>query len=445
MNLWLALFVIIAQQSPTQHPPGDTQVVKPAWTTMALGQAGEPFVATDDQGHVYVTGHIYNGSSSQAIFYASSDHGATFPTSHVFNGTCCDFQVHAGPAGIVYVSYLPSGDGVNLAVSSDFGASFSQDKTVLAGPLDREWIDTRNGNLDAVYSDGYIGGPVSKGVFFSTSANFGDTFTMKTRMDNEPSGTEAIDPMISCKANVILGGWLTSTDRNSIDAFRVSRSTDGGQTFQGHTTIFNVSKAIGDTQERWISGVLVSCPGQTYYTVFQNYALINVDGTDRKALLLYYRRSTDGGATWSAAKTVTPLSEIKDAIRHYQATKWTDDAAIWPYYIQHEPWVCIDPYGTLHVVWFDNRDGQNPNVMNSKWRVYHGQGRYDTDVWEKTDAISESFLCVQPNLDYISCAADSKYVYCAWIRRISQTSTGWSFSGDLFFSRRPVNAFKPIR
>ncbi len=415
-----------------------------SWTTLSLGQAGECFVATDNQGHVYVTGHLYNGGPN-GIFYASSDWGTSFPISRQFGTACCDFQTRVGPDGRVYVVYMnDSITGMRCAVSSNFGASFYQDKQILSGSYDREWFDLRGSQIDIVYSDGYIGGPTSIGVYYSTSINNGNTFTGKIRVDNEVTGTQAVDPSLICNNGTILAGWNTSTDSNTCAKVRVSRSTNGGISFQDHTTIGTFNGAIGDTQERWMAQIpMVAAPNNVFYVIFQNYAMVNVDGVNRKALLLYYRRSHDGGQTWEPEKTVAPLSDIKASIRNYEAHKVTTNAAIFPYYIQHEPWACIDLEGNVHVVWFDTRQGQN-STQNTKWQVYHAQCSSSTDVWNQPDPIAPAFVCVMPNLDFIGCAGDSQYVYCAWIQRISQTSTSWSFYGNMFLSRRPIHAYKKV-
>jgi hypothetical protein len=417
------------------------------WEHVSLGQAGEPFVDTDGNGHVYVTAHIYNGVSGRGAFFASADYGASFPIAHEVMSACCDFQVRTGLGDRVYVFYMTSGiNGLMCAVSDDDGLSFYQNKKVLTGPYDREWFDFRDEGIDVVYSDGYIGGPVSKGVVYSRSTDFGNSFQGYVRVDDEALGTEAVDPSIICSDTTILAGWNTSDDRNNLCNMRVARSTDGGQTFTNHTTLANYDSSIGSTQERWLAQIpLLSAPNDTFLAFFQNYALVDVDGQSKKALLVFYRRSRDGGVTWEPARTVAPLSDIKEAIAQYEASKWTDDANIWPYYIQHQPWVDLDPQGNVHVVWYDNREGQNSGVINSRWRVYHTQGRYDHNGWSKPDPISpEPFLCVRPNLDFIGVAADDRYVYCAWVRRISQTSQGWSFYGDLFLSRRPISAATPV-
>ncbi|GMV35826.1 MAG: hypothetical protein AMXMBFR61_03340 [Fimbriimonadales bacterium] len=419
----------------------------PKWEHTSLGRAGECYVATDDQGHVYVTGHILNGQSGVGVFYASSDWGKTFPVSRSFTSACCDFQVEVGPDGRVYVVYMTSAiDGLVCAVSDNYGSSFYQVKKVLTGPYDREWFGFRGNNIDIVYSDGYIGGPVSKGVIFSTSADGGANFSGYVRVDDEVVGSEAVDPSIACNDNITVAGWNTSTDRNTVRQFKVARSADGGQTFTNHTVLATYDSAIGDTQERWLAQIpIVSAPNDTFIAVYQNYANVMVDGQPRKALLLYYRRSRDGGLTWEPARTVAPLSDIVSAIRQYEATRWTNNSTIFPYYIQHQPWACVDPHGDVHVVWFDNRFGQNPGVLNSKWSVYHTQAHYSSDKWEKPDAVTpEPFLCVRPNLDFIGVGADSRYVYCAWIRRINQTSTQWSFYGDMFLSRRARNSAREV-
>lgn len=426
---------LTAQTVIPVHPPA------PAWSTVSLGQAGEPSVAADGNGHVYVTGHQYNAQSGTGIFYASANWGQTFPTSRTFTGACCDFQVKTAPDGKVFVIYMTQAiDGIMCAVSSNFGTSFYQNKKVLTGPYDREWFDFRTGKVDIAYSDGYIGGPTSVGVFYSSSADNGNSFTGKVRVDNESVGSQPVDPTLISNpdSNIVLVGWNTSLDSSTCYSAKVARSTNGGASFTDHTTIALFNSSIGDTQERWCAQIpAVAAPNNNFYFIYQNYANVSVDGQTKKAFLLFYRRSRDGGHTWDPPKTVCPMPDIVKAIRLYESKKWTTSATVFPYYIQHQPWATIDPGGKLHVVWYDNRKGQQNGVLNSYWTVYHTEALYDREDWQMSDAVGAPFLCVRPNLDFLSVAADNKYIYTAWIKRISETSTGWSFYGNLFLSRRP--------
>src|SRR5438132_13031575 len=88
-------------------------------------------------------------------------------------------------------------DGLGTWFSTDFAKTLTRGTDVM-GPLDREWLaaDPASGKLFMDYSNGYIGGPKSKGVFLVTSVDNGSTFSDAIWVDEEPAGSYALDPYI---------------------------------------------------------------------------------------------------------------------------------------------------------------------------------------------------------------------------------------------------------
>lgn len=406
-----------------------------------LGNGGETFVSSDGKGNVYATCHL------PAKLLVSRDWGDTWTTKMSFNDACCDLVVIALPTGVVNVIYLiQSVQGITGWYSTDSGQTFAK-TTSLSGPLDREWFGTNplNGHVYMDYSKGYIGGPRSTGIFCAVSTDNGKTFVERSKVDNEGPNDEAVDPYLAVgTTGRIYAMWATSSDRNTIDRFRLAVSNDGGQTFTDHKTLANIHKSWGDTQERWMLGSIVAVGPDTVYAFYQDYAEVVVGGVTYHPLLVHYTVSKDGGVTFSAPATVTPLAEVQAAISNYVANKLGD--ANFPYYIQTLPWACMDAMGRIHVAWQDNRSGQGKinNTPYNKWHVRYTYLPTGSSSFRSSERVSNDVLMKRPPLDFLGCAADNRYFYVLWVE--TPNSTGdWNFTGNMYLARRKFDKSELLR
>lgn len=402
------------------------------WTDVKkLGQGGESTVATDGKGNVYVAAH------EPCEVYVSHDYGASFANRKEFPDGFCDMDVIAWPSGRVNVSFIkPNVSGLASYYSMDNGESFLKGSAI-DGPLDREWLAPNliNGDLYMDYSHGYIGGPKSTGVFLATSKNQGKTFEQTCRIDQESSDDHPVDPyLVSSSDGRIYAMWSTTRDDNTIDRYDFAYSTDGGKTFKGHQVIGTIHKALGDSQERWMLGALTSSGKSDVLALYADYAKVEVDGNTYKPLLIFYRLSTDGGASFSEPQTVSSTEEIQQSIRQYQQRKHTDSNV--GYYLQTLPWACADGYGHFHVVFEDNRSGQaqtNDTYFN-RWQVrmatLSGDGTFGD-----SEQVSHAYVSKRPPLDFISCAADKRRLYVSWTETPG-SGGDWNFTGELFVGRK---------
>lgn len=402
------------------------------WPKVSLGSGGETNIAADGKGNVYATCHL------PAKLMISRDWGQTFTLKQTYGDACCDLIVLARPSGKVNVVYLLSGvNGITSWYSSDFGNTFQKSNT-LNGPLDREWvgIDPRNGTMYMDYSIGYIGGPRSSGIYLAKSTDDGKTWTQTVRIDNEGPNDEPVDPyMATGTTGRIYAMWTTSSDRNTIDRFRLAVSNDGGQTFTGHKTLGTLHKSLGDTQERWMLGSIVAVGPDTVYAFYPDYAEVQVNNITYKPMLLHYTYSTDGGQSFSAPQTVLSLTEIQNSIANYESHKLGN--VNFPYYIQTLNWACADAYGRVHVAWQDNRSGQGM-VSGSPYNKWHIRTSYTPTgqrTFKASELVSTDVIMKRPPLDFIGITADQEYVYIDWVE--TPNSTGdWNFSGNMYVARR---------
>jgi hypothetical protein len=406
------------------------------WTDVQkLGTGGESFVSTDDKGNVYVTCH------QPCKMLVSNDWGVSFGSNHSLPDAFCDVTTAIGPDGKLYIIYIKPGvKGLEVVTSSDKGKSIAPAGTH-DGPFDREWIVVNpvTGEIGFNYSDGYIGGPKSKGIFYAASKDGAKTFARIGRVDKEPAGSYPVDPYLAVgTGGRLYAAWATSEDYDHIDAYKFAASEDGGKTWINHTTLGTTHGGHGDTQERWMLGSLVATGPDTVMAIYQDYAALNVDGIEIRPLLAYYRVSRDGAKSWTKGRPCLTSDEITLAIRSF-LKNGSDRKSTVPNYMQTLPWACADPKGRIHLALVDNRAGQTS--VNKKnvglWQVRFTSWNPTKDIFTPSEKVSHSWAAERPPLDFIGCAADSKHAYITWTENPNRTS-GWDFTGDLYFGKKAL-------
>ncbi len=406
-----------------------------------LGTAGEPFVSTDGQGHVYVTGHL------PATVFTSDDWGATF-TARPFDGYC-DISTYAWPGGAVNRLWMTAKPwGIKAARSTDFGKTWTESVT-LDGPVDRPWFAAHppTGRIWFLYVDGYIGhepvpgkGSVLNGVFLAGSTDGGKTFAKRGRVDREPDGRYGADPYLACSADgTLYAMWGVTRDKNTIASYELARSSDGGASFGPAQTLVQVRQDLGDTQERWMLASLVAVGASTVVAFCPDYDSIDAGDRVVPAMVIRYRVSTDGGVTFGKARTVSAADELGFATARFEAAK-TAGARV-NSYVQTLTWACVDPWGRVHVGFQDNRDGHAPANEGTQNR-WHVRVATMTDLvhgFGPSERVSASVVQARPSLDFLGLAADRKFLYVAWSEQRHSTE---AFTGDLYLGRKPLRAPK---
>ncbi len=411
------------------------------WQTQKIGQGGETTVATDGIGHVYVTGHL------PCTLFTSTDWGGNFKPTQTFPDALGDMFVMARPDGHVNLVYGRTRiDGIGTWYSTDFAQTLNRGTDPM-GPYDREWttVNATTGRIFMDYSDGYIGGPKSKGVFLVKSDDNGNTFSKPVRVDREPANSYAVDPYITrLPAGRILCMWQVSTDYNTIDAFRLAYSDDEGKTFSIPQTLATFDKAVAgkpvDTQERWILGSITASGPDKVVITYPGYEIVTVDRRPTKVFLQHYRVSTDSGQTFGPGRAVLSKLELSAAVRRFNQKGGANLA--YPYYIENLPWLAADPAGHIHLVFIDNRDGAASTSVHplANWSVRYAESDALPGDFGASEPLSEDYAARRPPMDFISCAADSKFVYASWTETPNSNAdypSAQIFTGDLFVGRKP--------
>ena len=407
----------------------------PAWTVKEIGTGGESFVSTDSKGAVYVSSHL------PTQLFVSRDYGATLSKPTDFEDSLGDMVNLALPDGRLLVTYMDRQiKGLIARTSQDFGMTFTKGAAPFDRPLDREWpaFDSARKKIVMTYSDGYIGGPKSKGSYVSVSSDYGLTWKETARTDNEPAGRYAVDPhLVTSGDGKIYAFWNTSTDYDKVDNFRFSRSLDGGHTFTDHQTLQEVPASSGDTQERWMLGGLAAFGPQTVSTFYVAYSKLTVEEAITNSLQVFVRTSTDGGKTFGPAIPAEDPAEQKAAAKELQSKLIANGPLAFP--LEVEVWGAYDLTGKLHLVYFDNRNGHR--LVNGKplpvWQLRHVQFDPKTGKSLPSEPVSEPFAAARPAMDFICCCADAKNLYVSWTEN-RDSANAWDFTGKLMFARRSL-------
>ncbi|MDI9639412.1 sialidase family protein [Kamptonema cortianum] len=380
-------------------------------------------MTSDDKGRVFVTSHI------PTQVFVSNNWGESFKLTRTFEESLGDMvALPLGGDKVMAVFMPPKINGLLTRLSVDGGLTWKEGTGIMGRPLDREWPAKHpSGAVFMVYSDGYIGGPESKGIFIARSDDDGLSWKEITRVDNEPAGVFAIDPHIAIlESGRICVLWTTSTDKNTIDQYRVAVSDDLGVTFKHKQTIAEIKKTDGDTQERWMLGCLAGYGKTRLAVVYSRHQQVGGANT----LLTRVRVSENGGETFGEEQLAVPQDYLQESVATYKRPG-VNPAEV-SHYIQCEPWADYDTNGNLHLVWYDNRLGQVSRGSSriNTWQTFHtvlGNG--------KPSAISSPFQANRPPMDFLSCNADSRFVHAAWTENDGATR-GWAFTGKLMFARK---------
>ena len=284
--------------------------------------AGDPAVAYDLNGTIYVTGIDLAGSVGQIVLASSTDGGVTLSAPHsavktTFSNGLTDkewMEVDTTPSSpfknTIYISLtdfnnLNNNSQITVSRSTDGGATFKTVKVGAQGvfPVVHQFSDLAIGKDGAVYVS-----------------------------------------YIECTGN-----GPTSDCGGTVASILVSKSTDGGATWSTPVVATTVNMA-DDT-----CGAFYGCLPNTSERL-SNIPVIAIDNsTGPRAGTLYMAfynnlssqlsvriiSSTDGGATWSAQRRVSPASVTHD---------------------QFFPWINISASGLVGVTMLDRRD--DPGNVN---------------------------------------------------------------------------------
>jgi hypothetical protein len=313
-------------------------------TTIAFGNT--VVVAYNDSGSNAVSATKFTG------YARSTDGGLTFtdlgqlPT--VTGGDSGDpVLARDETTGRIYLSTLRnSGVGIQVFRSDDNGLTFGSVTTAFTSFssvdfADKEWITVDNfagtgrGNVYlATRNFPGTGSATPAGVFFSRSTNSGDTWGAPIQISSAGQGANVV---VGTDHSVYVFWYEAST-------IRMRKSVDLGVTFDSTVVIANLTGAgsngsLGlEFRSNSFAQVVVNPVSGALYVVYND----DPAGADRGNI--FFRQSTNGGASWSAAVTLNDDGGTTD---------------------QFFPTLAVSPNGRrVFVGWYDRRTTANTHIAN---------------------------------------------------------------------------------
>ena len=332
------------------------------------GDQWEPAIAADRSGHVYMLYPQYSGVpgcaecySPTMILQVSGNRGATWsvPTQIYPAGATTgqwDAQIVVDPTDgqTVYASWLQDGKSkIAVAKSTNFGASWT---VVIANSTN---AGTDKPILAVRGQDVYVGYNHAQKVWVSASHNGGATFTSvnvnKTgKLGWSLAGGGTVDPT----GNVYFA-WAGYTQNGGAKGpvyLYISKSSDFGNTWT--TMTLDSSGAPPDCSAYscgWAYlGAQMTMASDAAGTL---YALWNAGLIDKGPERIYFAKSTDRGATWSAKVEVSTA----------------------PAGVAHAfPAIAAGAAGDVRIAWMDARAA---NSGMDRWNVYYRTSTNGGSSW----------------------------------------------------------------
>jgi phage terminase large subunit-like protein len=370
-------FFLLAQTAQAQWSPAK----KLTWTP---GASWCPAIAIDSSNHIHVLFYDDTPGNNEIYYLRSLDGGATWslPTRLTWTSAYSERPAMAIDSSnlihVVWVEGTPGNAEIYYLKSPDGGSTWSKPQrlTWTSGASDSPAIaiDSKNG-IHVSWND-YTPGATE--IYYKKSTNGGATWSALQNL-SLTSGHSYASAIVPGAGNAVHVVWHDFTPGAPEIYYR--RSTDRGTTWGPvkrltWTSGWSMGPAIGKDSNN-------------------NLHVVWSDDTPGKAEI-YYRRSTNGGATWGANQRLTWNSGLSDNpaiaidsgnavhLVWYDETpgnaevyyrKSPDGGATWGA-VQRLTWnsgsslvpaVAVDSSKTVHVVWFDDTSGN--------WDIYYKKGK----------------------------------------------------------------------
>jgi len=342
--------------------------------TWNSGESYRPRVAVDSSGHLHLAWYDSTPGNFEIYYEKSTDGGATWTAGKRLTSTAGASEspaIAAGSSGslnVVWVDKTPGNFEIFYIKSTDGGATWkaSNRLTSNAGTSASPAIVVGSSNkLHVVWEDNT---PGNYEIYHRKSTDGGATWSTGKRLTwtSGHSRSPAISIDTFGSLHMV---WHDNTPGNYEIYHR--KSTDGGSTW-------STSKRLTWTTGSSESPAITAYSSGKFYIVWKEYTAGDFE--------IYHKKSTDGGATWSTNKRLTwtlgesrsPAISIDSAgnlhlvwddgtsgnfeIYYKESTDggatWsTSRRFTWNSGISRTAAIASDPPGNLHVVWFDNTPG----------------------------------------------------------------------------------------
>jgi len=301
--------------------------------TWSAGGSDDPAMVVDSSGGLHVVWHDDSSGNDEIYYKKSTDGGAAWTTSRRLtwnSGGSFIPAIAVDPSNHLHVVWYDNTSG-NLEIyckrSVDGGATWTASQRITwtsGGSLGPAVAADSSGRIHVVWYDDT---PGSADIYYKRSTDGGTTWTTNQRLTRTSGWTASPAIAIGSSGHIQLV-WVEDVSGVCEYDIFYKRSTDGGANWTASQRI------------TWVSGSL-GPPDVATYSSGRVHAVwgASTPGNDE----IYYKKSTDGGATWTTSERLT----------------WTSGGS----YI---PAIAIDSSGHIHVVWHDETPG-NPEIYYKKW------------------------------------------------------------------------------
>jgi hypothetical protein len=181
-------------------------------------------------------------------------------------------------------------------------------------------------------------------IYHKQSSDAGTTWTEKKKLSTT-LGRSWRPSMVSASATHVHVVWEDDTPDTDVPEVYYTKSTDGGDNWASNRRITYTSGGS-------LNPDLAVDPFGDLHAVWEDWTPGSYE--------IYYKKSTDGGATWTSAERLT----------------WTPD-------ISRFADILADPSGQLHVVWRDRTPGN--------YEVYYRESTDGGITWEAKRRLTWTF------------------------------------------------------
>jgi BNR repeat-like domain len=292
-----------------------------------------PVIAVDAFGGVHVAWFEYKLGYGEIFYKKSTDGGASWLANQRLtwnSGESYGPAIAIDPYGIIHVvwyDYTPGNEEIFYKKSEDGGMTWTPNKRLTWSPTDSynpAIASDASGNLLVAWEESGSAPPSAlfaggSEIYFKKSPDGGVTWTPGKRLtftsDESSSPAIAVDP--SGRIHVL---WSESIPGNWEEIYQ-KKSTDGGATWTA------IQRLTWNTGQSRFPAVIFDAFGE-FHLVWEDATPGNWE--------VYYKKSLDDGATWSAGKALTSNSGYTEGLA-----------------------IAADSSGNLHVVWDDDKPGNS--------------------------------------------------------------------------------------
>jgi len=382
------------------------QVAQADWTvarrlTVTSEDSRTPAIAIDSSGNLHLVWADHTPGNYEIYYKKGTDGGATWTSSQRLSWASGSSYSPAiavdsyGRVHVVWADHRYGNSEIYYKKSVDGGGTWtpSQRLTLTSGSsrIPSIAVDSFD-NLYFVFTDET---PGNAEIYYKKSTDGGATWTTAQRLTVTPGESWAPDIAIDSSDNLHIV-WRDDTPGNREIYYK--KGTDGGTTW---TTSQRLSVTPGDSQEE--PAIAIDSSG--------NLHVVWYDSTPGN-FEIYYKKSADGGTTWTADQRLTENSgESRDPTIAIDSSNniyivwsdhpfapmgpwtfdlfykksadggatWTPDQRLtWTPCVSWSgpmgsgwPDFAIDSSGNLHIVWLD----KPPQQCNSEFEIYYKKGK----------------------------------------------------------------------